>query len=253
LVGCDRDDTTWYLNKFPEYKKDLIEQNHRVSRNLNATSIREIYFGNTWNGKELSDNEIDILMRAFIPPTTLAFLDEWKKTETYKNLREWHFQNVDYMKPYKGLPFGIIFHTADAIVVQNGYILLVKRKFQPGRGLWALPGGHVKNRQLIEDAAISELNEETNINIADHILRKSIKHEKNFDAIDRSMRGRTITTGFLFGLDDAPRNNRLPLVKAGDDAEEAKWVELAWVKNNSRIFFEDHFHIQEYMVARLDK
>jgi bifunctional NMN adenylyltransferase/nudix hydrolase len=38
-------------------------------------------------------------------------------------------------------PYPVTFVTVDAVVVHSGHLLLVRRRSEPGRGLWALPGG----------------------------------------------------------------------------------------------------------------
>ncbi|NCV82699.1 MAG: NUDIX domain-containing protein, partial [Actinobacteria bacterium] len=72
---------------------------------------------------------------------------------------------ASYKKQYESLPYPPIFVTADAVVIQSGHVLMIKRRSEPGRGLWALPGGFVNANtdKSVEDAAIRELREETGI------------------------------------------------------------------------------------------
>ena len=44
-------------------------------------------------------------------------------------------------------------------------ILLIKRKNEPYKGYWALPGGFVEENERVEDAAVREVKEETGIDI----------------------------------------------------------------------------------------
>ena len=52
-----------------------------------------------------------------------------------------------------------------AIVVHEGRILLVKRAGEPGRGLWAIPGGRLKPGETLKECAAREILEETGVTI----------------------------------------------------------------------------------------
>ncbi len=52
---------------------------------------------------------------------------------------------------------------ASAIVVSNSKYLLIKRGKEPSKGLYSFPGGHVEPGESLEDAAVRELKEETNL------------------------------------------------------------------------------------------
>jgi ADP-ribose pyrophosphatase YjhB (NUDIX family) len=50
-------------------------------------------------------------------------------------------------------------------VAHDNKILLGKRNINPGKGMWSLPGGYVNRAEKVEDAAIREIKEETNLDI----------------------------------------------------------------------------------------
>ena len=123
--------------------------------------------------------------------------------------------------------------------------MLIKRRAEPGRGLWALPGGYVNANtdRSVEDAMLRELREETMIKVPAPVLRGNIVRSRVFDAIDRSPRGRIITHAFHIQLPDG----ELPKVKGSDDAEKARWVPIAEVKSEE--CFEDHFEILQHFLG----
>ena len=55
--------------------------------------------------------------------------------------------------------------TATLICPRDDEILLVQRAFDPGRGEWGLPGGFLELGETLNQGAIRELKEETNLEI----------------------------------------------------------------------------------------
>ena len=153
-----------------------------------------------------------------------------------------------YRKQWENTPYPVIFQTVDSVVIQSGHVLMVKRKSEPGKGLWALPGGFLdanKDKSVL-DCAIRELKEETGIKVPVPVLRGNIVTTKVFDDPHRSSRGRTITHASLIHL---PADVTLPKVKGSDDAKVAKWWPLADIKRE--ILFEDHKDIIDHLTAML--
>jgi ADP-ribose pyrophosphatase YjhB (NUDIX family) len=52
---------------------------------------------------------------------------------------------------------------ATSIVERSGQILMVRRALATGYGLWSLPGGYVDRGEVVEDAAVREVWEETGL------------------------------------------------------------------------------------------
>lgn len=232
IIGHKKDDSSFYLDMFPQWGFEDV----KLIEFLSAVDIRDLYFKREVNMK---------FIKGVVPESTFDFLEQFRTTPEYEQIiREREFVET-YKKQYASLPYPPIFSTADAVVIQSGHVLMVKRRAEPGKGLWALPGGYVNANtdKSVEDAAIRELREETQIKVPAPVLRGSIVRSKVFDAIDRSPRGRIITHAFHIVLPDG----ELPKVKGSDDAEKAKWVPIAEVK--SQDCFEDHYEILQHFVG----
>jgi 8-oxo-dGTP diphosphatase len=94
-------------------------------------------------------------------------------------------------------------------------ILLIRRKYPPYEGMWALPGGFMEIDETLEQTASRELEEETGLkNIDLHQFR-------TLSQVDRDPRTRVVTTVF-YGFADEENS----LAIGGDDAEEAGWFEV---------------------------
>ena len=253
LTGSDRDDSTFYLKEFPNYKLDLVPENSKISQYLSATSIRYIYLGGKLNNRKLTLSECEELNRVFLPETSVEFLSEFHKTTDFSTLVMEHRFQVEHDRAWSVSPHPPIFQTVDSVIIQTGHILLVKRRNAPGKGLWALPGGYLNQYEWMLDGAIRETYEETKLDVPKPVLYGSLKDDHIFEAPGRSNRGRVVTRAFLFKLPDYVVDGKisLPKVKGEDDAEKAKWFPLSEVKGMSEYLFEDHYDIVEVMIARL--
>lgn len=231
IVGCVKDKSSFYLKIFPQWS--LVELPY--VEQVDATQIRDIMF----TGKSMS------YLDGVVPPESAKFMREFILTDDFNHLLNEQDMIVKYKKAWAAAPYAPTFVTADAVVIQNGHILLVHRKAAPGKGLLALPGGFVNQDETIEQAVIRELREETRIKIPAPVLLGSICEMKVFDAPDRSLRGRTITHAGLIEL----KGEVLPKVKGSDDAEHAGWYALGSLRSEE--FFEDHIDIINYFKNRI--
>jgi mutator protein MutT len=53
-----------------------------------------------------------------------------------------------------------------AVILQDGQVLIVKRKYDPLAGRWSLPGGGVELGETLEDSVAREMLEETGLEVA---------------------------------------------------------------------------------------
>lgn len=103
--------------------------------------------------------------------------------------------------------------TIDGIILKDKQILLIKRKNEPFKGKWALPGGFVEYGEKTEDAVIREASEETGLKTKIRTLA-GVYSDPN-----RDPRGHIIT--IIYVLDIVEGN-----VKAGDDASDVKFFDV---------------------------
>lgn len=232
IIGHKKDETSFYLDMFPQWTLEEVP----MFEPLNATDIRDLY---------LRKHSHQGFIMNVVPEPVYEFLLDFTATKDYQQIiREREFI-AEHNKQYSSLKYPPIFSTADAVVICSGHVLMIKRRAEPGRGLWALPGGYVNanSDKSVEAAMLRELREETMIKVPAPVLKGSIVRSKVFDAIDRSPRGRIITHAFHIQLPDG----ELPKVKGSDDAEKARWVPIAEVRSED--CFEDHFEILQHFVG----
>lgn len=236
LIGHEKDGTSYYLKIFPTWDNISVPN----VDGINATDIREMMFDR--RGPDITSYMPYEAYRSLVH----TILNISQVNGAWETLLKEYQMIQKYKESWKAAPFPPTFVTVDAVVVQSGHVLLVKRGAMPGKGLWALPGGFLNQGETMLDGAIRELKEETKIKLPLRML-ESMKRlgipSKTFDAPHRSQRGRTITQAFYI---DLGFDEKLPKVKGSDDAEKAFWIPLNEVVANRDKFFEDHAHIISY-------
>lgn len=241
LIGNYKDTSSYYLSYFPQWEFLPFYSYDRV----NATDVRNIMFDvkqeTHWADLPTAKPKFDF--DQIVPKLVEDKLELFFKTRMYRSLcLEYEFiqkYKEDHKFRNEKIPYDPVFVTVDTVVICSGHILLVQRKFNPGRNLYALPGGFIKSNERMKDAAIRELKEETGIKIDKALLHSYVVSSDIFDYPDRSARGRVITNAFYLKLPDG----KLPEVRGNDDAAKAFWIPLAEVAKKCDSFFEDHYHI----------
>jgi len=194
-----------YLTWFPDWKFKSIEAEYAVD----ATGIRNRMF-------DLKDPDM---------PATVQ--DDWAFYQKEKVT----FANYPF-------PETLNFNCSDAILECQGHVLLIQRKFAPGRGAWALPGGFRNQRETFLDCAIRELIEETNVRVPEKVLRGSIVKTELFDDPSRSFGIPRNTMAVYMRINPNP-DFSLPRANGADDAALCKWVPLTDALNTIEMY-DDH-------------
>lgn len=240
IVGNKKDESSYYLDMFPQYAFESIEE---IKMGLDATAIRKIMFE--------EPEKLEIL-QSLVSDYTFRFLKDFTKTEEYARLEREYNVVKKYKASWSVAPYAPTFVTVDAVVKKTGHVLMVRRKFAPGEGLLALPGGFVNQNESLRDACLRELFEETKIDLPPRLLQSCILNapSKVFDHPDRSLRGRTISHAFLLDLDVYDKGITPPAVFGSDDAQTASWIPFDDLIYEHRAeIYEDHLSIIRSMVG----
>jgi 8-oxo-dGTP diphosphatase len=115
-------------------------------------------------------------------------------------------------------------------------VLLIKRKYDPFKGQWAIPGGFVLDDESLEEAVERELREETGIKI------NYLEQLYTFGKTKRDPRSRVVSVAY-FGLIKPSAFK----IFASTDAEEVQWFKITELPSLSF----DHDEILKLAIARL--
>ena len=131
--------------------------------------------------------------------------------------------------------------SVDAVVFaffeSKAKLLLIKRRYEPFKGKWALPGGFVDIDEELEDAVARELAEETGL------VDVRLEQMHTFGNVGRDPRGRQITIAFMGIATEGKKR-----IKAGDDAAEARWFDIEKLPKDMGF---DHEKIAKFAIEKL--
>ncbi|MBS7701468.1 bifunctional nicotinamide-nucleotide adenylyltransferase/Nudix hydroxylase [Chelatococcus sp. YT9] len=233
LIGFAKDGSSFYLKKFPEWDSVPVKGQYGL---FNATDIRNSYF-----------SAMGVLPRDNCSEHVVDFMKDFRLTEDYAELVADTNAVQTYQKQWGKGPFV----SADAVAIQSGHVLLIKRGGRPGLDRLALPGGFVNADEHLIDAAVRELKEETRISdsrgeVPAGVLRSYIEDDKTmvFDHPHRDERARIITHAYLFRL---PERTELSKIQGSDDAKHAAWYPIGNL--NPSEFYADHYDILRRMLG----
>ena len=105
-----------------------------------------------------------------------------------------------------------------AVIVEGGRVVLVRRRFEPLKGRWSLPGGAVEVGESLEGALTRELTEETGL---------QVEVGPVIEVFDRIARDETGRVRYHFVLVDYVCRPASGALRAGSDVDDAIWVDAA--------------------------
>lgn len=237
LIGHVKDATRDYLHGFEGWTLQAAERVHTASTN----AVRAAIFGSAMDAPQT-------LARA-VPASTLAFLRAWMAGPLFDQLaQEWEILR-QHDASWAASPYPVVLVTVDCVVKCRDHALLIRRGHAPGKGLTAVPGGFLEQRETKLQSALRELEEETHLDLPAATLLACLASTEVFDRPDRSQRGRTITHGHFFDLGD----RALPAVRADDDAEAVEWVPIGELCAREEQFLDDHFQMLDHFLGLLPR
>lgn len=224
MTGRPKDATSSYLQDFPTWQRMYCPP----PGEYNATDARRAMF----TGK--LDDAAPMLSKG-----VLELLREWANKETFLKLKEEWNAEESFKASWANAPFPPVFVTTDALIIRSGHILAIRRPETPGKGLYALPGGFLRNYERADeemiDSCIHHLKAKTGL--SDLFYGRPWANYLNGTQVYahplRSQRGRTVTHVFTFdlGIGDMPK------LKNGD------WIPVIDALANPQSWFEDHHTI----------
>ena len=120
-----------------------------------------------------------------------------------------------------------------AVIIDRYRILLEKRKNEPSKGKWSVPGGLVELGESVEEAVVREVQEETGLEVDEPRLVDVVNY------VSLGEKGAVIYHYVILDYLVAVRSGK---VKAASDADALRWVPFNEVEEydlteSFRLFF----------------
>lgn len=108
------------------------------------------------------------------------------------------------------------------VIISDGKILLERRKNEPGRGKWSIPGGIVELGESLEQTVARETREETGLSVSD---------PEPIDVVNQVTLDENGKTKYHFVIIDYFVKLKGGTPKAASDAAELEWVAFEEVES----------------------
>ncbi|MFW5946103.1 MAG: NUDIX domain-containing protein [Candidatus Natronoplasma sp.] len=191
-----------------EGRRELLELIDREGSISKAAKEMDMSYRHAWGIikkiEEAADEEIVKSQRGGDKNRGSILTPAGKKLiQDYEELKEEHKQNV-YRNPSL---------TVDGVIIEEGELLLIKRRNPPFKGKYALPGGFVEYEETVENAVKREVEEETGLKTGiDRLIDV-------YSSPDRDPRGHMISIAYLLEISGGDLEGR-------SDAEIAELFDI---------------------------
>jgi bifunctional NMN adenylyltransferase/nudix hydrolase len=246
LYGTDKDESTYYMNSFPQWKtKDVGKV-----EDIDATRLRELWFRHSQTvpgGLRLQDHLV---------PEMFNYLRDGHKFNAALQ-RDWYYLTVTEPEKFKDYPYPEALNVmcGDAIVECANHILTVTRSGELGYGQIALPGGHKNKNETAFQAALRELFEETNLRVPEQTILNCVKQTHLFDHPGRTLSSVPKSTLGVYIKIEA-RDGKFPRANGGDDAAHPtlpnggiRWIPKYDIISGKVKMWDDHPDIVDFFTA----
>lgn len=108
------------------------------------------------------------------------------------------------------------------VITWKNHVVIVKRKYFPNQGMWAIPGGHLKLGERVEDGALRECQEETGLKLQLGSLA-SVINKIDYDSAGK-VEYHYVLIDYWMELADSANIDLQPKINAQSDALDARFV-----------------------------